>query len=199
MSALRGLEDFGGGGRRRVDREAQRKLDEAAARARGEGHAAGYAEGFAAATLEVDAEDRAAVRALAESLRDLELEMAGLRAEARDRLRPVVAALVRVAAPQAAAAGLEAAVVAAVDARLAAMPQARLVIRCAADRVEGLALRLGEVAAVRPDPALEGARARLEWEGGGADYDAAGCVAAASAAIDRFFGAADQERTGDVG
>lgn len=176
-----------------ADSDARRERDAAMARARGEGHAAGYAEGFAAAAATAEAESRRAVSALCESLRDLELDRQGARAEAVASLGPVLAALARAVAPEAARLGLAAAMEAAVAARLAAAPQARLVARCAPEHLESLALRLGDAVALRADPELSGAQARLEWDGGGAEYDAEGCARAALKAIGDVFGEAGEE------
>lgn len=191
------LEDFGEPKGRRAAEKA-REMEAAVARARGEAHAAGYAEGFAAAMAAAEAEDRAAVIDLRESVQDLELGQQAARAEAIATLRPVVEALARVAAPEAAARGFDAAVADAVERRLAGAAGLRLTVRAAPERVEGLALRLGDRVEVRPDPALAGARARLEWDGGGAECDVEGCLAAARRAIETFFAEAE-EGTRDVG
>ena len=191
------FEDFGEGGGGRPSTRA-REIEAAVARARGEAQAAGYAEGYAAATAAAEAADRAAVIDLRESVQDLELSQQAARAEAIANLRPVIEALARVAAPQAAAAGFDAMLAEAVAARLAGAAAPHLVVRAAPERVEGLTLRLGEAVAVHPDPSLEGARARLEWEGGGAECDVEGCLAAARAAIGEFFGEAG-EGMRDVG
>jgi len=190
------FEDFGEGGGRPSTRA--REIEAAVARARGEAQAAGYAEGYAAATAAAEAADRAAVIDLRESVQDLELSQQAARAEAIANLRPVIEALARVAAPQAAAAGFDAMLAEAVAARLAGAAAPRLTVRAAPERVEGLTLRLGDAVEVRPDPALEGARARLEWAGGGAECDVEGCLAAARAAIETFFGEAEEEMR-DVG
>jgi flagellar biosynthesis/type III secretory pathway protein FliH len=188
--ALR-LENFGDA-RRGGDVELAKAVAAAAAAARGEGHAAGYAEGFAAGMAQADAEDRAAVAAARESLRDLELRQAGARAEALAALGPVIAAIARAAAPQAAEAGLEAALAEAVEARLTAAPADRLTIRCAPERVEGLAARFGDAVTLRADPAFGPADARVEWTSGGAWFEASHALAAAETAIAEFFGALAQ-------
>ncbi len=189
-AAVLRLEDFGGGAPSRADREAQ---EQAAARARGEGHAAGYAEGYAAAMAAGEAEDRAAVVALREAVQDLELTQAAARADALARLRPVIEALARVAAPEAAARGFAGTLAEAVERRLAGDGAPRLAARVAPERVEGVALRLGDRVEVRPDPALTGAQARLEWTGGGAEIDVDGCLAAAREAVAIFFDEAERE------
>ncbi len=191
------FEDFGEGANPRLSTRA-REIDAAVALARGEAHATGYAEGYAAATAAAEAEDRAAVIDLRESVQDLELSQQAARAEAIAGLRPVIEALARVAAPQAAEAGFDAMLAEAVAARLAGASGQKLLVRAAPERVEGLALRLGEAVEVRPDPSLEGARARLEWTGGGLDCDVEGCLATARAAIETFFGEAE-EGMRDVG
>jgi flagellar biosynthesis/type III secretory pathway protein FliH len=183
------LENFGDP-RRGGDAELARAVAAAAAAARGEGHAAGYAEGFAAGMAQADADDRAAVAAARESLRDLELRQQGARAEAVAALGPVIAAIARAAAPHAAEAGFEAALAETVAARLTAAPADRPVIRCAPARVEGLSARFGDAVTLRPDPALGPADARVEWTSGGAWFDASQALAAAEAAIAEFFGVA---------
>jgi flagellar biosynthesis/type III secretory pathway protein FliH len=196
------LENFGDP-RRGGDIELARAVAAAAAAARGEGYAAGYAEGFAAGMAQADAEDRAAVAAARESLRDLELRQAGARAEALAALGPVIAAVARAAAPHAAEAGLEAALTEAVEARLTAAPADRLTIRCAPERVEGLTARFGDAVILRPDPAFGPADARVEWTSGGAWFDSSQALVAAEAAIAEFFGAvaatAPRETARDAG
>ncbi|WP_333833199.1 hypothetical protein [Rubrimonas sp.] len=176
-----------------ADSDSRRELDEAVARARGEGHASGYAEGFAAADATAEAENRRAVIALVESLRDLDLDWRAARAEAIAALGPVLAAVAGAVAPEAARRGLAEALERAVAERLASAPQARLVARCAPEHFDGLALRLGDQVELRADPALSGAQARLDWDGGGAAYDAEACARAALRAIDEFFAEAEEE------
>ncbi len=181
-----------------ADSDAQRALAEAVAKARGEAHAEGFAEGFAQAEQQAEAEDRRAVIALRESVRDLEFGQQAAREEAVASLGPVIDALTRAVAPELAARGLGEAIGAAVEARLAASPRTALVARCAPERAEGLALRLDDAVEIRADPALSGAKVRLEWSGGGADYDADACARAAIEAVAAFFGEAE-ERLEDVG
>jgi hypothetical protein len=111
----------------------------------------------------------------------------------------VAAALARAVAPRAAAAGLGDALADAVERRLAASMRGGLTIRAPQAHVAALTERFGDLVAVRADPALDGARARLDWDGGGADYDAEGCAAAAVAAVERFFAEETSRRTSDVG
>lgn len=199
MALLRALENFGDPGRSR-ESDAERATRAAVAAARGEGHAAGYAEGFAAALAQVDAEDRAVVAAMRETIRDLELAQSGARVEAIAALRPVVEALVRVAAPAAADAGLAASVAGAVLARLDRGRGERLIVRAAPERVEALAERLGPGGPpVEPDPALGSTEVRLEWEGGGAVFDAEAALAAAREAIDAFFNDLTEEKLRHAG
>lgn len=198
MSRLRGLEDFDAplSGRRPRDGDAA----EAVAQARGEGHAAGYAEGFAAAAAQAETEDRAALLSLRESLQDLELTATGARAQAADSVGPVLLAALRAAAPAAASAGFAEAVLEAVRARLAAQPEARLIARCAPERLEGLAGRLGDLVELRPDPELIGARVEVGWSEGGFSLDPQGCAEAACEAVARHFAPPiDEGELSDVG
>ena len=196
---LRGLENFGDPSRGR-ESDAERATKAAIASARGEGHAAGYAEGFAAALAQAENEDRAAIGALREAIRDLELVQTGARAETVAGLRPVLEAVMRLAAPAAAEAGLAASVAAAVTARLDRGRGERLVVRAAPDRVEMLRDRLGPGGpTVEADPALGAAAVRLDWDGGGAVFDVQAALAAAREAIDAFFGEINDERLRHAG
>ncbi len=186
------LEEFGDSVGHRPVRVA-RDNAEALARARGEGHASGYSEGYAAGVATVEAEEAAAISALREDMHDLALRQESSRAEAISSLQPVIEAIVRAAAPIAAKHGLAASVAEAVEARLASAPQERLVVRVAPDRVAAMAGKLGDNVDVKADPAIDGARARLEWGGGGGAFDAEGCVNAALDAIGRFFGEAEED------
>lgn len=196
------LEDFGDPTRRRPS-EIERAHAAELARVRGEAHAAGYAAGFAEALAQAETEDRAAVADLLERIGDLELGAADARRTALDALAPVLAAIARVAAPRAAAAGLADEIVAAVGERLAAAPDARLAVRAPEARFDALRAALGDAAQVRADPALEGARAELDWTGGGAVFDADAALAAALDAIERHFAPAEaggvEERMRDAG
>ncbi|TVQ55104.1 MAG: hypothetical protein EA355_10620 [Rhodobacteraceae bacterium] len=196
------LEDFGDPARGRPS-QVERAHAAEIARVRGEAQAAGYAEGFAAALAEAETEERAAIADLRERLADAAIGLADARAAAVAALGPVLAAIIRVAAPQAAAAGLADAVVSAVSERLSATPAGPLVVRAApahADTLEAAlaAAGLGAAAAVRPDPTLDGARACVDWAGGGAVCDPEACLAAALDTIARHF-APPEERTRDAG
>lgn len=192
MSAMRllKLEDFG---------DDHPEVDPALlAEARAEAHAEGFAEGVADAMSRAEAEDRAAVARILESIADLDLERAAAQAEAIAAMRPVIEALARLAAPRAAALGFDDALAEAVETRLAAAESDRVRLRCAPARVDGLAKRLGPQVEIVADPDMSGAQARLEWSGGGAAFDADGCLKAAMAVIDRFFGEAEEEGGTDV-
>ncbi|MFN3613624.1 MAG: hypothetical protein ACK4WC_03585 [Rubrimonas sp.] len=189
MSAMRllKLEDFG---------DDEPKIDPALlAAARAEGHAEGYAQGIAEALERAEAEDRAAVAQILERIADLDLGRAAAQAEAVMAMRPVIEALARLAVPRAAALGFDEALADAVQTRLAAAESDRVRLRCAPARVEGLAARLGPQVEIVADPDMSGAQARLEWTGGGAAFDADGCLQAAMAVIDRFFGEAEEGGT----
>lgn len=183
------LEDFGQPGGRPTPEQSEAMLQACA-----EAEAKGFAEGFAQAMETAEAEDRAAVQQLREAMQDVELSQAAARGEAIARLRPLIEALARVAAPQAAAAGFDLALADAVEAQLKAAPAQRLTARTAPARAEGLRLRFGDRVSVVADPDLSGAQALLEWDGGGAELDVDGCLAAACAAIARFFG----ETSGEI-
>jgi flagellar biosynthesis/type III secretory pathway protein FliH len=191
------LEDFGAGAP--AARGRSREAEAAALAAAAEARAEGYAEGFAEALSGAEAEDRAAVAQLRESLQDMELTLSAARAEAVAQMRGVVEALAAIAAPQAAAAGFAAELAEAVAQRLAAAPQEPLTVRAAEARVAGLRARFGDRVAVEADPAMVGAQARLDWPGGGARYDVEACLDAARAAIARFFGDQDGKERQDVG
>jgi flagellar biosynthesis/type III secretory pathway protein FliH len=197
MSASRmlRLEDFGSG----AGPARSRAQSEALEQARAEAHAQGFAEGFAQAMETAEAEDQAAVVHLREAMQDIELALAAARAEAIVALRPVIAALAHAAAPRAAAAGFDAALIEAVEAQLKAAPGRKLTIVCAPERVAGMKARFGDRTKVVPDPAMTGAVARLEWPDGGAMFDVEACLAAAQETIGRFFGEAEDMRTSDVG
>ena len=185
---LRGLEDFGEGARRR-ESDAERAQKAAVAAARGEGHAAGYAEGFAAALAQADTEERALLHALRESLHDLELVQTAAREEALAALRPVVEAILKVAAPAAAEAGLARAVADAVARRLDRGRGERIVAHVSPAAVESLAAHFTpDTLTVEPDPAIRAGSLRLEWQGGGALFDAPAALAEAEAAVAAFFG-----------
>jgi flagellar biosynthesis/type III secretory pathway protein FliH len=188
------LEDFGAGGGPVRSREQAKAVE----LARAEAHAEGFAEGFAQAMDTAEAEDRAAVSHLRESIQDMELSVAAARVEAIAALRPVIEALARIAAPRAAALGFDAALADAVEAQLRAAPGRRLEVVASPDRIDGLRARFGDKLKVRADPAMTGAVARLEWQDGGAMFDVEGCLEAARSAIGEFFGEAE-ERTSDVG
>lgn len=193
-SLARALENFGDPGRGR-ESDADRALKAAVAAARGEGHAAGYAEGFAAALASTETEDRAVVMALREAIRDLELQQAGARLEAVAALKPVLLAIVRIAAPRAAAAGLADSLAEAVSTRLNHGTADRLTARVAPERLEALRAAFGDEALVLvPDPALGPAEAVLDWASGGAVFDAGASLAAAEAVIVDFFEASEDER-----
>jgi flagellar biosynthesis/type III secretory pathway protein FliH len=184
---VRALENFGDPGRHR-ESDADRALKAAVAAARGEGHAAGYADGFAAALAQCETEDRAILAVVREAVRDLELRQTGARAEAVAALRPVVEALVRIAAPAAAAAGFADNVADAVAARLDRGRGERLVVHVAPERVAMLREHLGDASlTVAAEPSLGPVSARLEWEGGGALFDPQACLDAALEAVDAQF------------
>jgi flagellar biosynthesis/type III secretory pathway protein FliH len=191
------LEDFGD--ERAATPPRSKEVEAAVLAARAEARAEGYAEGFAEALEGAEADDRAAVLQLRESVQDIELTGTAARADAIAQMRGVVEALAALVAPEAAAAGFAAELAAAVAARLDAAPQEPLTVRAAPDRVAGLRARFGERVAIEADPMMVGAQARLQWPGGGADYDVEACLGAARAAIARFFGEPEQRETADVG
>jgi flagellar biosynthesis/type III secretory pathway protein FliH len=187
---VRSLEDFGSGSRRR-ESDADRALKAAVAAARGEGHAAGYAEGFAAALAQAATEEHALLLALRETLRDLELVQTAARAEALAALHPVVEAILRIAAPKAAEAGLAGTVADAVARRLDRGHGERLLARVAPAAADDLRSHFApDIIGIEPDPAIAPGSVRLEWQGGGALFDAAAALAEAEAAVSAFFGTA---------
>lgn len=184
---VRSLEDFGEGNRRR-ETDADRALKSAVAAARGEGHAAGYAEGFAAALAEAATEERALLHALRETLRDLELVQTAARQEALAALHPVVEAILRIAAPAAAEAGLARSVADAVARRLDRGHGERLIAFVAPSVADDMRAHFApEILAVEADPGMAAGTVRLEWEGGGALFDAPAALAEAEAAVAAFF------------
>jgi hypothetical protein len=180
------LEDFSGLRTRKS--AAERAREAQLAEARGEGRAEGYAEGLAAATEKAETEERAAIAALLEQARDLDLARADARAAAIAALAPVASALARLAAPRAAARGLAEELAAAVTARLDAAPSEALEAHVAPSVRDAVAAKLEEAVPVRADPALGETQARLDWPGGGLRFDAEDAAAAALDAIERFFG-----------
>lgn len=184
---VQSLEDFGSARRRESD--ADRALKAAVAAARGEGHAAGYAEGFAAALAEAATEERALLLALRETLRDIELVQTAARTEALAALHPVVEAILGIAAPAAAEAGLARTVADAVTRRLERAHGERLLARVAPAMAEEIGAQFSsDILAVEPDSAIGPGIVRLEWQGGGALFDAPAALAEAQAAIAAFFG-----------
>jgi flagellar biosynthesis/type III secretory pathway protein FliH len=186
----RSLEDFGDGGRRR-ETDSDRALKAAVAAARGEGHASGYAEGFAAALAEAATEERALLHALRESLHDIVLVQTAARQEALAALHPVVAAILGIAAPAAAQAGLSRTVADLVARRLGRSHAERLTARVAPAFADDLRSHFApEILEIAADPAMAAGSVRLEWQGGGALFDAPAALAEAEAAIAAFFGTA---------
>jgi flagellar biosynthesis/type III secretory pathway protein FliH len=194
----RTLEDFGNPDAGR-ESEAERKLKAAVAAARGEGHAAGYADGFAAALAQADTEERKVIGCILEAVRDMELARTGARAEAVAALRPLVDALMCMAAPLAAKRGLAEDVAAAIAAHLDAGKAETLVLYVSPERLDDLRHRLDEAVQLAPDPDLGPIAARLEWAGGGALFDVQGCLDAASEAIEAFFDMPHEEGMKDAG
>lgn len=158
--------------------------DIALQRARAEAFAEGYAAGQTASAAKADAGEqmfRAAVAAMEAALADLPARLA---ADAAAALRIFLERLF----PELVAKGFVAEAAAVFEKARRESAVNRMEVFVPAEWADEIARALAEAGAamieVKADPALDGARARAEWAGGGLDFDLEEAMTACLAALD---------------
>jgi hypothetical protein len=114
-------------------------------------------------------------------------------------LHPLLIGLVRAVMPICAERGLAEEIATAVSAQLDSTAPAVMTLHVSPENVEAMQTRFEGRLTVEADESLGPAAARLDWPRGGAAFDADATLAAATAAIESFFGDNQKQGLRDAG